>query len=48
MGREGSGFDFLEEKHGKTQGWYIDDPYIRELMKDAMFDEAVSEAELPA
>ena len=33
------------DRHGETQGWY-DSLQIRELIKDPMFDEALSESEL--
>ena len=53
MDREGSGFTFLQKKFlrisvEKVRVGIFDAPQIRELMKDAMFDEVLSEAKLPA
>ena len=49
MDREGSRLAFLQEKFAwismeKPKADIFDDPQIRELMKDPMFDEALSEA----
>ena len=51
MDREGSRFAFLQEKFPwisieKIKAGIFDNPQIRELMKDPMFDEAMSKAEL--
>ena len=51
MNREGSGFDFLLEKFPwismeKFKAGIFDATQIRELRKDPMCDEALSEAEL--
>ena len=53
MDREGSGFAFLQEKFPrismkKLKVGIYDGPQIRELMKDPMFDEALSKVELSA
>ena len=53
MDREGSRFAFLREKFlrismEKPKAGIFDVPQIRELMKDPMFDEALSEHELSA
>ena len=50
MDREGNGFAFLKEKFTqismeKLKDGIFDGPQIRELMKDQMFDEALSKAE---
>ena len=51
MDKEGSGFAFLWEKFPwisieKLKAGIFDGPQIKELMKDAMFDEVLSKAEL--
>ena len=51
MDREGSRFAFLQEKFSrismeKLKACIADNPQIRELMEDPMFDEALREAEL--
>ena len=53
MNREGSGFTFLQDKFPqlsmeKLKAGIFDGPQIRELMKDPMLGEALSEAELSA
>ena len=52
MERESGGFAFLQEKFPreimeKLKAGIVGGPQIRELIKDPMFDEALSEAELP-
>ena len=49
MNREGSGFAFLQDTFPwisieKLKAGIFDGPQISELMKDPMFDEALSEA----
>ena len=51
MNREGSGFAFLQDTFPwinmeKLKASIFDGSQIRELIKDPMFDEALSEAEL--
>ena len=50
MDREGSGFAFLQKfpqiSTEKVKAGIFDGPQIREIMKDPMFDETLSEAEL--
>ena len=53
MDREGRGFAFLQENFpwinmGKLKAGIFDSPQIRELIKDPMFDETLSKAELSA
>ena len=53
MCREGRGFAFLQQKFPrisfeKFKAGIFDGPQIRELMKDSMFDDALSAAELSA
>ena len=50
MNREGSGFDFIQERFPrismkKLKAGIFDNTQVRELMKDPMFDEALNEAE---
>ena len=51
MDKEGSRFDFLQKKFPwismeNVKDGISDSPLIRELMKDPIFDEALSKAEL--
>ena len=53
MDREGRGFTFLQHKFprislGKLKAGIFGGPQIRELMKDSIFDDALSTAELSA
>ena len=53
MDREGSGFSLHQEKFLRTSMEQIkagkfDNPQIKELMKDQMFEEALTEIELSA
>ena len=53
MDREGRGFAFLQQKFHRIsfeelKAGIFDGPQIRELMKDSMFDDALSAAELSA
>ena len=48
MDREGGGFAFARKSMKKLKAGIFDDPQIRELVQDPMFDKALSEAELSA